>query len=231
MSSVGLPASFKYQIPMITGMDEKGERVFINVEGNTYVADFGGNFTSFNMGDLQKLDSFYANGNVMLLSSGQAGTKLAASLDGGKTFAMVPPEKLGLPSGQAVQLTSYRRYAIAAVANALYQLFLSPLAPAKVIFQDPSTNALSIRSSSDAGIYLDAGSPWNVNSLPRVLASEDDGNCYTLDGVNGISGDLDTMAFIAGSANSTLYFASPDGIVQLQSGLNRTADCGQAQLP
>lgn len=230
-SWVDLPAKSRSAYPMVSGMSDEGDRVWINIERGSYIADFGGNFTEFKAGDLPGVGSdYYANGQVMLVASGDSSHDLALSFDRGKTFTMIAPEKLGLPAGKEIGLGSYRGYPIAVVGNQIFQLSLAPsMGPAKLIFTDTTTEKLSLRGTNDAGIWLDAGSPWNSDSRPRVITPG--GNCYLLNNANGLSNDDDSMAFIAGTANSTLYFVGMGGIVRLQNGFNKTADCGVANLP
>lgn len=226
-TSTDLPVKSQYQYPMIRGMSERGEQVFVDIESQIYTAPFRGNFTLFNMGGLSSLDTFFVDGLTMLLSGGK-GTNLALSTDGGKSFTMIAPEKLGLPAGKSVQLASYRGYTIAASGNELYQVSIAKLSSTR-IFVDPNTEVLNIRGSTWAGLWLDSGNAGTANNKPKVITP--DGNCYTLSASNGYAGDDDYMGFLAGGINSTLYFASLAGVFQLQPGFNKAPDCGVAQLP
>lgn len=225
---VDMPFASHNMFPQIRQIDQKGERVFIDTERGTYVSEFGGNFTTFSTGTFPGAGSIYSSGNTLALTSDQAEGQIALSFDRGKTFSTVPGEKFGLPAQAKYSLGAYRGIALAVVNNAIYQLSFSPLS-SKLIFVDPSTQQLSLVGDSDAGLWLDAGPTANTNSKPRLIASN--GQCYTMSAANGFSGDDDFMAFVAGSANSTLYFAGPNGVMRWQPGFNQIGDCGVAQLP
>jgi len=227
MTSVDLPIVSRNMYPQIQSMDLKGERVYIDTEAGTYVADFGGNFTTFK-GPSGYGASMFSNGETLLLTSDQAPGSLAVSSDHGKTFTIIPNEKFGMPGGSKVGLGAYRGIAIAAVANTLYQLSFSPVA-GKLIFTDNSTQKLQLVGSSDAGLWLDEGPVDNTDSRPILIDSA--GNCRRVSSANGFSGSDDYMGFIAGTVNSTLYFAGADGVMQQQFGANKAPDCGTAQMP